>query len=196
MIDQALTLQNHQIMSCYPHKNHTISIISSKLMDGRSIASLKLLLLRWYLRSRNIFLLKNNVFWFFKICAAYIIVEIVVPTAGMIALVVPAGLFLWWKKRWNRRRNNNNAQGNGERQPLHQDGPGQDGPHIICNIPYGSNLEARPAPVASSQSKIDNLRGLTIGVPSISRTLWDTFLQKDIYWLLYSAKKKFKHWPC
>ena len=97
--------------------------------------------------------------------------EIVVPTAGMIALVVPAGLFLWWKKRWNRRRNNNNAQGNGERQPLHQDGPDQDGPHIICNIPYGSDLEAMPAPVASSQSKTDNLRGLTIGVPSISRTL-------------------------
>ena len=101
--------------------------------------------------------------------------EIVVPTAGMIALVVPAGLFLWWKKRWNRRRNrrrnNNNAQKNGERQPLHQDGPDQGGPHIICNIPYGSNLEARPAPVAPSQSKIDNCRGLTFGVPSISRTL-------------------------
>lgn len=102
--------------------------------------------------------------------------EIVVPTAGMIALVVPAGLFLWWKKRRNRRRrnrrrNNNNAQQNGERQPLHQDGPDQGGPHIICNIPYGSNLEARPAPVAPSQSKIDNCRGLTFGVPSISRTL-------------------------
>lgn len=97
--------------------------------------------------------------------------EIVVPTAGMIALVVPAGLFLWWKKRRNRRRNNNNAQQNGERQPLHQDGPGQDVPHITYNIRYGSNLEARPAPVAPSQSKIDNLRGLTIGVPSISRTL-------------------------
>ena len=84
--------------------------------------------------------------------------EIVVPTAGVIALVVGAGLFLWWKKRGNRRRNNNNPQEKYERQPLHQDDPGQDGPHIICNDLYGSNSETRSGFVDSSRSKNDNLR--------------------------------------
>ncbi|XP_066028653.1 uncharacterized protein [Pocillopora verrucosa] len=89
---------------------------------------------------------------------AYIIVEIVVPTAGVIALVVGAGLFLWWKKRGNRRRNNNNPQENYEGQPLHQDDSGQDGLHILWNVFYGSNSKTRSGIVAPPRSKNDNLR--------------------------------------
>ncbi|XP_027052331.1 uncharacterized protein LOC113679561 [Pocillopora damicornis] len=81
------------------------------------------------------------------------IVEIVAPTAGVIVLVVLAGLFLWW-------RNRGNNQDDEERRPLQQDGPGQDVAHRIPDAPP-ENMERRPPSVALPRSKNNN-HSLTI----------------------------------
>lgn len=141
-------------MLCCPHRIRTTSIISlswwkgAQLLRKNSFSSYDVhvqeIFVNWKITSSGSSL----------ICAAHI-VEIVAPTAGVIVLVVLAGLFLWW-------RNRGNNQDDEERRPLQQDGPGQDGAHRIPDAPP-ENMERRPPSVALPRSKNNNL-SLTIWV--------------------------------